>query len=155
MTNGPDDRVVPAQDAGLLAALGEALGPDVPPAGLSERADALFSVRDLDRVLAGLLAEADAEPAGMRGGSAGATLRFEVADGSVVVEVEPRPDHLAGRVLVGEVEAVALERPAGVATTAEVDELGGFIIRGAVTGPRRLRFTGPGTPPAVTDWFLL
>src|SRR4051812_2469202 len=103
-----DDDAMSAEEADVLTALGGALGRDAVPPGLVERAEALFGVRDLDSDLAGLLDTA-AEPAGMRGGSVGSGLRFAVAGGAVVVEVElPAYGVVTGRVLHGEVTALAL-----------------------------------------------
>jgi hypothetical protein len=151
-----DDEAMSAETADMLAALGEALGPDVVPPGLEERAEALFGVRDLDSDLAGLLDDAAAEPAGMRGGTAGSRLRFAVAGGAVVIEVDqPAAGVVTGRFLEGEIDLLALERPTGTATTVAVDELGGFAFASTERGPARLRLTRSGGAPVRTDWFLI
>jgi hypothetical protein len=151
-----DDDAVSAEEADLLAALGGALGRDAVPPGLVDRAEALFSVRDLDSDLAGLLDGAAAERAGMRGGTVGSGLRFAVADGVVVVEIElPATGVVTGRVLAGEVTTLALERPTGTATTVAVDELSGFAFASTERGPARLRLTLTDGAPVRTDWFLI
>src|SRR5689334_22040643 len=100
---GPvNDEPVAARDARLLDELGTALGPEDTPAGLVERADGLFALRDLDSALVELLDQPAAEPAGMRGGTATARLDFETSDGSVALELVRQGDRLVGQLLAGE-----------------------------------------------------
>ena len=150
-----DDESLPADEARLFEALGRALGPDPLPTGLVERAEELIILRDLDAAVAQLLDEPAAEPAGMRGGGGSGRLQFEVADGSVVLELVTEPDRLVGQVLTGDLTGVALERPAGTVATCVVDDLGRFSLDHTGTGPGRLRLIGATAGPIATDWFLL
>ena len=76
-------------DRELLAALGEAWGDDPLPVGIIDRADALLTWADVDEELAALLETSSTELAGTRGASASDTvLEFQVADGTVVIEVD-------------------------------------------------------------------
>jgi hypothetical protein len=149
------------QDARLLEQLGQALGPDPLPAGLVGRAEGLLAYAGLDRDLAELLEEAAAEPAGVRGPvEAGERLVFEVADGSVTVELVVRRDRLDGQVLAGTpTEAVLEWRGGGTAATA-VNQLGGFSFEPGAgeplrSGPARLLLRGGPSRPVTTSWFLL
>ncbi len=153
--NGEPDPAQPAdQEAGLLAALGHALGADSPPAGLVDRARELLDLAHLDAELVELLDRTAAEPAGMRGATGTDRLEFASRDGSVALELELDRYRLVGQVLAGDPATVALVRPTGVVDTAIVDGLGRFSFDRVPPGPVRLRLLGgAGTP--VTDWFLL
>src|SRR5688572_18870635 len=147
------DETVPARDARLLDELGEALGPDVPPPGLVERAAGLLAFAEVDRELAELLDASAAEMAGMRGAATGAEpLVFEVADGSVAVEVTLAGDRLDGQVLSGAPVEVALQHVTGPARTCPVDELGRFSFDRPAAGPTRLRLhDGPAGDGSARD----
>ena len=147
-----DDALTPEQTR-LLADLGRALGPDPLPPGLIERAEQLLAYRDLDAELAALRDEAATEPAGLRGGASTTRLRFDLADGSVAVELDPQRDRLSGQVLAGEVTEAVLERPSGGEERSTVDDLGRFAFRAVPSGPTRLRLHGPGLS-VTTEWFL-
>ena len=149
-----DDRTV--EESRLMRRLGDALGPDEPPAGLEERLDALYALADLDRDLAELLAPAEAEAAGVRGVTApGEPLLFETTGGAVTIEVTLTTSGVHGQLLGGPVREVGLERITGEGVTAPVDALGRFSFDDVTPGPVRLRLAGPGTRPVTTDWFLL
>jgi hypothetical protein len=151
-------------DHHLLAELGDALGPDTPPADLIERAEGLVDFMGTDRELVELLDGAAAEVAGLRA-SAGAstdaltfetTLTFETAAGSVSLELSPEPEGLRGQVLAGEITTAGLQRLTGEVATVEVDELGRFGFPAVPAGPARLVLRLPGADrPAMTDWFVL
>jgi len=155
MTEPGDPQPAPAEDARLLAELGQALGPDPLPAGLIDRAGGLLALAGLDGELAELLEEA-AEPAGVRGApDTGDRLLFEVAGGAVAVELVLGRDRVEGQVIAGAPAEVALERPDGTAATATIDDLGRFGFDSVAAGPARLALRGGPTGPVTTDWFLL
>ena len=83
------DELMSDADRELLAALGEAWGDDPLPVGIIDRADGLLTWADVDEELAELLETSSAETAGTRGASlSGAVLEFQVADGTVLFEVD-------------------------------------------------------------------
>jgi len=151
------DQAMTDEDARLLAELGRALGPGTHPPGLIERVNALVEFADFDRQLAQLLETGTAELVGTRGPAAATpAMRFEVAGGSVAVEVTVVRGRLDGQVTAGAIAEVVLEHLSGSATTATVDELGRFSFEQPETGPVRLSLRGvrPGPEPVATDWFL-
>ncbi len=154
--SGPHEEMT-GEEARLLAELGQALGPAAPPPGLVARAEALVVFADFDRQLARLIQAESAEPAGTRGAAtATEAVRFQVDDGSVAVEVLAARGRLEGQVVAGAVTEVVLERVAGAAVTAAVDDLGRFAFEQPAAGPVRLRLHGVhiGPTPVATDWFL-
>lgn len=155
MSDGRDEPVSD-DDARLVAELGRALGPGTYPPGLVERANGLLAFADFDRELAEVLETSSGELVGTRGPAQSAALRFEVADGSVTVEVSLERDRIDGQVIAGAIAEVVLERLSGSAETATVDDLGRFVFEQPGTGPVRLRLRGarPGPEPVATDWFL-
>ena len=158
MSDTPEEPL-PAEDARLLDELRAALGADPMPPGLVARAEGLVAFAGVDRELAELLEASAAEPAGVRGGPAEAAqpLVFEVADGSIGVEVVIGRDRLDGQVHAGTLAEVALERPGGDIVTGPVDELGRFAFTPVAAGPARLRLRphGEAGRPVTTDWFLV
>ena len=154
-----DDDVTDDRTAGerhLMRRLGDALGPDEPPAGLVERLDALYALADLDRDLAELLAPAEVEAAGVRGVTApGEPLLFESAGGAVAIEVTLTASGIRGQIVGDEAGEVTLERVTGERVTAPVDGLGRFAFDTVAPGPVRLRLAGSARLPVTTDWFLL
>ena len=153
---GPDDTMSDA-DRELLAALGDAWGDDPLPVGIIDRADALLTWADVDEELAELLETSGTELAGTRGGSASDTvLEFQVADGTVLIEIDlARAGSVDGQVLGTEVDVVVLERPGGESETAPVDDLGHFSFPDPEPGAVRLRIAvGTGTD-VRTDWFVI
>lgn len=156
MSDGRDD-AISDEDARLVAELGQALGPGAYPPGLIERADGLLAFADFDRKLAEMLETSSGELVGTRGAAApAAAMRFEVADGSVTVEVSVVRGRIEGQVIAGTITEVVLERLSGPAGTATVDDLGRFGFEQEWTGPVRLRLRAarPGPEPVATDWFL-
>jgi len=144
----------PADD-GLLADLRRALPPDAVPDGLVARAEALFTLRDLDRELAALEASGS-ELVATRGPLPAATrLSFRTGDGSLAVEVVPGRQRLDGQVISGAPTEIVLEDRTGPVADSAVDELGRFSFSHGATGPGRLRLRGGPEGEALTGWFLL
>jgi hypothetical protein len=153
MSDASREDALPAEDAGLLAELSEALGRDPLPAGLLDRAEGLLAWMDVERELAGLLDDADVELAGTRGGVT-TGLVFATPGGDVAVEVTFEDGGLAGQVLAGEPASVLLERSDGSTTTVPVDELGRFGVQRPDRGPVRLHLPAAPGRTVVTDWFM-
>jgi len=157
--NDTSGEPLPPEDARLLDQLGEALGDDPAPSGLIDRAEGLVAFAGVDRELAELLDAAAGEPAGVRGGPATAAepLLFEVADGSIAVELVVEREQLDGQVVAGELTEVVLERPGDQGRACRVDELGRFSFMPVAAGPTRLRLRPAGgtSRPVTTDWFLV
>ena len=149
------DELMSDADRELLAALGDAWGDDPLPVGIIDRADGLLTWADVDEELAELLETSAAETAGTRGASvSGTVLEFQVADGTVLIEVDLGGDAVAGQVLGVDVDVVVLERPGGESDTAAVDELGHFSFPDPEPGAVRLRIAA-GSTDVRTDWFVI
>src|SRR5262245_28509270 len=85
MSDMPDERPSP-EELDTLAELSRALGRDPLPAGLVDRLNALVTWADVDAELAALLD--DNVLVGTRGPAvAGTSRRFELADGSITIEL--------------------------------------------------------------------
>ena len=153
----PDaDNVMSDADRELLAALGDAWGDDPLPVGIIDRADALLTWADVDEELAELLETTSAELAGTRGASQPDTLlEFQIADGTVLIEVDLGSSGITGQVLGIDVDVVALERPGGESGTAPVDEFGHFSFPDPEPGAVRLRIAAATGTDVRTDWFVI
>jgi hypothetical protein len=151
----PDESMSEA-DRELLAALGDACGDDPLPVGIIDRADGLLTWADVDEELAELLETTSAEVAGTRGASQSDTvLEFQVADGTVLIEVDLGSGGITGQVLGIDVDVVALERPGGESGTVDVDELGHFSFTDPEPGAVRLRIATAAGTDVRTDWFVI
>jgi hypothetical protein len=153
MSDMPD--ALPPDDARLVDDLRAALGPDPLPAGLLDRAAGLLGWMDVDHELATLLEEAAVEPSGTRGSGDATVMTYEVADGSVTVELVVGWGELRGQVLSGDVTLVLVERSGGDTQDVPLDELGQLAATGLPHGPARLRLVRGSALPVVTEWFVL
>ena len=150
------DELMSDADRELLAALGDAWGDDPLPVGIIDRADGLLTWADVDEELAELLETSSAEPAGTRGASLSDTvLEFQVADGTVLIEVDLARGGVEGQVLGTDVDVIVLERPGGESDTADVDELGHFSFPDPEPGAVRLRIAAGTGTDVRTDWFVI
>jgi hypothetical protein len=83
-------------------------------------------------------------------------LEFQVADGTVVIEVDlARGAGVEGQVLGTEVDVIALERPGGESETTAVDETGHFSFPDPEPGAVRLRIATRTDTDVRTDWFVI
>jgi hypothetical protein len=153
MSDTPDD--ASADDARLLADLTTALGPDPLPDGLLTRADGLLGWMDVDEQLALLLEETSVEPSGVRSAGTATATTYELADGSVQLELSVGPGEVRGQVLSGTASRVVVERADGATVASIVDDLGQFAFTGLSHGPARLRLERGSALPVVTEWFVL
>jgi len=153
----PDvDAVMSDADRELLAALAEAQGDDPLPVGIIDRADGLLTWADVDEELAELLETSSAELAGTRGASqSGTALQFQVADGTMLIEVDIGSGAIEGQVLGTDVDVIVLERPGGDSDTAPVDDLGHFSFPEPEPGAVRLRIATVTGTGVRTDWFVI
>jgi len=152
----PEDEVQP-NDADLLRALGNALGPDQLPEGLIERATELLTVIDLDTELVALLQEATtgAEVAGTRGDAdVAAPLAFVSSDGLITIEIAFEHDAVTGQLIGADAEVISLERTSGPSVDAPLGALGRFRFTGLPPGPARLRVRVLDATVS-TEWFVL
>lgn len=148
------DADMTAEDAQLVADLARALGPDPLPPGLLDRAEGLLAWMGVDEELAVLMEETAVEPAGTRGPGAATATTYQVADGSVALELSVEPGLLRGQVLSGAVNRVVIELSGGGTRASALDELGQFAFHGLSRGPARLRLERGSALPVVTDWFV-
>lgn len=81
-------------------------------------------------------------------------LEFQVADGTVLIEVDVAAGGVTGQVLGTDVDVIVLERPGGESETAPVDELGHFSFPDPEPGAVRLRIAA-GSTDVRTDWFVI
>ncbi len=149
------DDMMSDADRELLAALGEAWGDDPLPVGIIDRADWLLTWADVDDELAELLETSGAEPSGTRGASSDTVLEFQVADGTVLIEVDSARGGVEGQVLGTDVDVIVLERPGGESDTAPVDDLGHFSFPDPEPGAVRLRIAIETGTDVRTDWFVI
>jgi hypothetical protein len=139
-------------DDQLAAALGEALRPV--PEGFVDAGRAAFAWRDIDAELAALTYDSAADGlvgAGIRAGSAPSReLTFAAAD--VTIDVEITHEAVLGQVIPPEPGEVRVTVAGGDGTTAEIDEVGCFVVRPVPAGAFRLDCrTGTGRR-VVTGW---
>lgn len=151
-----DDDAPDAADESMLAALGEALGPDPVPTGLTDRALALLTFADTDAELILLLEDSDADlvVAGVRGDASGAPRVYSSADGTLTVELELDDTTVQGLVLGATVDTVTLEMVGRPPLDAPVGPHGRFRVTAPTQGPARLR-VGGATAPFCTEWFVI
>jgi hypothetical protein len=150
------DELMSDADRELLAGLDDALGDDPLPVGIIDRADGLLTWADVDEELAELLETSNSETAGTRGASlSGTALEFQVADGTVVLEVDLARGGVEGTVLGIEVDVIVLERPGGASDTTPVDALGHFSFPDPEPGAVRLRIAVGTGADVRTDWFVI
>lgn len=151
-----DDDEPDAADESLLAALGEALGPDPAPTGLSDRARALLTFADTDAELVLLLGEGDTDlaVAGVRGDASGAPRVYSSEDGTLTVELELDDTTVQGLVLGADVDTVTLEMVGRPPVDTPVGPHGRFRVTAPAQGPARLR-VGGATAPFCTEWFVI
>ena len=149
------DELMSDADRELLAALADACGEDPLPVGIIDRAEGLLTWADVDEELAELLETSSAELAGTRGASPSDTvLEFQVADGTVLIELDLARSGVDGQVLGTDVDVIVLERPGGESVTAHVDDLGHFSFPDPEPGAVRLRIA-TGSTDVRTDWFVI
>jgi hypothetical protein len=149
------DDMMSDADRELLAALGDAWGDDPLPVGIIDRADGLLTWADVDVELAELLETSSTELSGTRGESSDTVLEFQVADGTVLIEVDAASGGVEGQVLGTHVDVIVLERPGGESDTAPVDDLGHFSFPDPEPGAVRLRIATATGTDVRTDWFVI
>jgi hypothetical protein len=147
-----------ADDDALLAALGEAVraARAVPPE-FTAAGQAAFTWRTIDAELAALTFDsATAEPALPAVRAEEASPRFLTFAGSdLTIELEIGSDSVVGQIVPagsGHVDACPAR---GAAMTAEIDEIGCFIIRPLPPSPFRLHCHMASGGSVLTTWITL
>jgi len=141
-----------------MRALGEAVraARDV-PADFTEAAQAAYTWRTLDAELAALTFDSAAEAATAEAVRAEeASPRFLTFAGTeLTIELEIGPDSIVGQVVPSGPGQVDTCPASGAAATAEIDEIGVFIIRPLPSSPFRLRCHTDGGTSVLTSWITL
>jgi hypothetical protein len=145
-------------DEDLLADLGAALSASAPGTGeLVEAGVAAFTWRRVDEelALAALIYDSamDSELAG-RVRSRGGTRILAFQGQGVAVEIELTGEGIVGQLSPEGEGHVLVESPQGTFDRADVDELGGFVLKAPPAGPVRLHCR-TGAASVVTDWVAL
>jgi hypothetical protein len=147
-----------ADDDRLLAALGEAVqaARAVPPE-FTTAGQAAFTWRTIDAELAALTFDSATEDAvvpAMRAEEAGP--RFLTFAGSeLTIELEIGPDSIIGQIVPAQPGHVDACPASGPASTAEIDEIGCFIIRPLPSSPFRLHCHMTSGGSVLTTWITL
>ena len=147
-----------ADDDALLAALGEAVqaAKAVPPEFVAA-GQAAFTWRTIDAELAALTFDSAAAPPAVlavRAEEAGP--RFLTFAGSeLTIELEIGADSIVGQVVPAESGHVDACPATGPALTAEIDEIGCFIIRPLPPSPFRLHCHLASGGSVLTTWITL
>ena len=153
MTNQPW-----ADDDRLLAALREAVqaARDVPPE-FTAAGQSAFTWRTIDAELAALTFDSAAAPLAMSAVRAEeATLRFLTFAGSeLTIELEIGSDSIVGQIVPAGSGHVDATPASGPALTAEIDEIGCFIIRPLPPSPFRLHCHLASGGSVLTTWITL
>ncbi|HEY8045680.1 MAG TPA: hypothetical protein VIF35_15530 [Streptosporangiaceae bacterium] len=147
-----------ADDDRLMAALGEAVraARAVPPE-FTEAGRAAYTWHNVDAELAALTFDSAAQPAAapaVRAEEAGP--RFLSFVGSeLTIELEIGPDSIVGQIVPSQPGHVDACPATGPAATAEIDEIGCFIIRPLPSSPFRLHCHTTAGVSVLTTWIML
>jgi len=145
-------------DDSLLAALGDAMrAAQAVPAGFTEAGQAAYTWHSIDAELAALTFDSAAEPAAVpaiRAEEASPRfLTFAAAD--LTIELEIGPDSIVGQIVPPQTGHADACPASGPASTAEIDEIGCFVIRPLPSAPFRLHCHGSSGISALTTWITL
>jgi hypothetical protein len=146
---GDDDR--------LMAALGEAVraGRAVPP-GFTEAGKAAYTWHNVDAELAALTFDSAAQAAATAVRAEEASPRFlTFAGAELTIELEVGPDSIVGQIVLPQPGHVDACPASGAAATAEIDEIGCFIIRPLPSSPFRLHCHTVAGVSVLTTWITL
>jgi hypothetical protein len=144
-------------DDRLMAALGEAVraARAVPP-GFTEAGKAAYTWRNVDAELAALTFDSAAQAAALAVRAEEASPRFLTFAGSqLTIELEIGPDSIVGQIGPSQSGHVDACPATGAAATAEIDEIGCFIIRPLPSSPFRLHCHTAAGVSVLTTWITL
>jgi hypothetical protein len=145
-------------DDSLLAALGEAVrAAQAVPASFVEAGQAAYTWHSIDAELAALTFDSAAEPAAVPAiRSEEASPRFlSFAATGLTIELEIGPDSIVGQIVPPQPGHADACPASGPATTAEIDEIGCFVIRPLPSSPFRLHCHASSGISALTTWITL
>ena len=143
-------------DDRLMAALGEAVrdGLDVPPE-FTQAGQAAYTWRTVDAELAALTFDSAVQAAAPALRAEEASPRYlTFAGAELTVELEIGPDSLVGQIVPSRPGHVDTCPATGAAATAQIDEIGCFIIRPLPSSPFRLHCHTAGVS-VLTTWITL
>jgi hypothetical protein len=144
-------------DDRLMAALGEAVraARDVPPE-FTEAGKAAYTWRTVDAELAALTFDSAVEAAAPALRAEEASPRFlTFAGAELTIELEIGPDSIVGQIVPSQAGHVDTCPASGAAATAELDEIGCFIIRPLPASPFRLHCHTATGVSVLTTWITL
>ena len=144
-------------DDRLMAALGEAVraARAVPP-GFTEAGKAAYTWRNVDAELAALTFDSAAQAAALAVRAEEASPRFLTFAGSqLTIELEIGPDSIVGQIVPSQPGHVDACPATGAAGTAEIDEIGCFIVRPLPSSPFRLHCHTAAGVSVLTTWITL
>ncbi len=144
-------------DDRLMAALGEAAraARDVPPE-FTEAGKAAYTWRTVDAELAALTFDSAVEAVAPAVRAEEASPRFlTFAGAELTIELEISPDSIVGQMVPSQPGHVDTCPASGAAATAELDEIGCFIIRPLPPSPFRLHFHTAAGVSVLTTWITL
>jgi hypothetical protein len=140
-----------------MAALGEAVraARDVPPE-FTEAGKAAYTWRTVDAELAALTFDSAVEAAEPALRAEEASPRFlTFAAAELTIELEIGPDSIVGQIVPSQAGHVDTCPASGAAATAELDEIGCFIIRPLPASPFRLHCHTATGVSVLTTWITL
>jgi hypothetical protein len=140
-----------------MAALGEAVraARDVPPE-FTEAGKAAYTWRTVDAELAALTFDSAVEAAAPALRAEEASPRFlTFAAAELTIELEIGPDSIVGQIVPSQAGHVDTCPASGAAATAELDEIGCFIIRPLPASPFRLHCHTATGVSVLTTWITL
>jgi hypothetical protein len=145
-------------DDSLLAALGGAVrAAQAVPAGFTEAGKAAYTWHSIDAELAALTFDSAAEPAAVpaiRAEEASPRFLTFAAD-DLTIELEIGPDSIVGQIVPPQAGHADACPASGAASTAEIDEIGCFVIRPLPSSPFRLHCHSSSGISALTTWIAL
>ncbi len=144
-------------DDRLMAALGEAVraARDVPPE-FTEAGKAAYTWRTVNAELAALTFDSAIEAAAPAVRAQEASPRFlTFAGAELTIELEIGPDSIIGQIVPSQPGHVDTCPASGAAATAELDEIGCFIIRPLPPSPFRLHCHTAAGDSVLTTWITL
>ena len=144
-------------DDRLMAALGEAVraGRAVPPE-FTDAGKAMYTWHNVDAELAALTFDSAAQAAAVVVRAEEASPRFlTFAGAELTIELEIGLDSIVGQIVPSQPGHVDACPASGAAASAEIDEIGCFIVRPLPSSPFRLHCHTAADVSVLTTWITL